>query len=150
MDYQQHKEELPPIKAEPATPEEISWIEHQRKESQGTLKRLEEVAKYLSGLSSVSLAVMLGPSSDIFKELRHTAGLKIGITCWLVSIIFTLIVVFPFRYRYASNSASSIREMYKKITSIKFTLLLFGTLFFLVGIVIVTYIYLFGQPPSPE
>ena len=130
------------IKASPATKEELSWIEHQRKENQEGPRRLEDTAKYLSGLASLSLTIMLGPYSEIFKTFKGSAGLKIGITCWLISILFTLAVVFPFRYHYVSNSDSSIRKMNKRIAKIKFGFLLTGVLFYIVGISFIAFIYL--------
>jgi hypothetical protein len=136
------KEDIPEIKAVPASAEETSWIQHQRTESQGTLKRLEETAKYLSGLSSISLTIILGPNRDIFKDLQHNGLLKTGIICWLLSILFTLVVVFPFRYQYISNSFSSIKSTHRKIAKIKFTFLIIGSLLYLTGISLVGCLYL--------
>jgi predicted membrane channel-forming protein YqfA (hemolysin III family) len=136
------------IQATPATSEETSWIEHQRKEQQEAPRRLEETAKYLSGLSAISLTIMLGPYSETLKTFRTTAGLKLGIVCWLISIVCTLAVVFPFRYRYIGNSESSVRNVHRKITKVKFTLLLTGALFYLTGISIVAYFCLFCPPPK--
>ena len=139
------KEDIPEIKAVPASAEETSWIEHQRTERQGTLKRLEETAKYLSGLSSISLTIILGPTRDIFKDLQHSGLLKAGIICWLSSILLTLAVVFPFRYRYISNSISSIKNTHRKIAKVKFTFLIVGSLLYLTGISLVVYLYLFSS-----
>jgi hypothetical protein len=135
------KEELPEIKAVPATSEEKSWIDYQRTESQGTLKRLEETAKYLSGLSSISLTIILGPNHEIFKSLHNSGWLKVGIFSWLVSILLTLAVVFPFRYRYIGNSFSSIRNMHRKIARLKFVFLILGALLYLVGISVLAWLY---------
>lgn len=137
------QEEIPVIRATTSTPEELSWIEHQRKENQAALSRLEETAKYLSGLSSLSLTIMLAPYNEILKEFRTVTTLKVGIVCWLISILFTLAVVFPYRYRYISNSAGSIRNVNSRIAGLKFIFLLIGTVFYLAGISIVAYICLF-------
>ena len=141
------KEDIPEVKAVPATSEEKSWIEYQRSESQGTLKRLEETAKYLSGLSSISLTIILGPNHDIFKTLQNTSLLKAGMISWLLSILFTLVVVFPFRYRYIGNSFSSIRHTHQKIARLKFAFLILGAILYLTGISLVVYLYLFFQAP---
>ena len=135
------KAELPEIKAVSASSEEKSWIEYQRTESQGTLKRLEETAKYLSGLASISLTIMLGPDHEIFKALHHSGWLKAGIISWLVSILLTLAVVFPFRYGYIANSYTSIRRMHRKIARLKFIFLILGAILYLVGISILAWLY---------
>lgn len=138
-------EDIPEIKAVPATTEEKSWIEYQRNESQGTLKRLEETAKYLSGVSSISLTIILGPDHEIFKTLHNSNLLKTGIVCWLLSILFTLAVVFPFRYRYIGNSFSSIRSTHQRIARFKFAFLILGSILYLTGISLLAWLYLFPQ-----
>lgn len=139
------KEDLPEIKAVPSTDEEKSWIEYQRNENQGSLKRLEETAKYLTGLSSISLTIILGPNHDIFKSLQNVSLLKAGMFCWLFSILLTLAVVFPFRYKYINNSFSSIKGTHQKISRIKFTCLVLGAILYLAGISLMAYLFLFGQ-----
>jgi hypothetical protein len=145
MTDEQQPEDSIPIQATPTRPTDTSWIEFQRKEKQETIKRLEEAAKYLSGISSLSLSVVLGVNRDALKELSNDFELKGGICCWLLSIVLTLVVVFPFRYRYAENSADSIRAMHKKISHTKFLLLIVGALLYIAGISMMTYLYLFRQ-----
>lgn len=135
---EKEQEEMTPIKATASTTEEISWIEYQRTENQAAPHRLEEAAKYLSGLSSISLTIMLGPYSDLFKEYKDVVGLKIGVVCWLISIVLTLAVVFPFPWQYIRNSENSIRKMNGRITKVKFTSLLIGSVCYLLGIIIIT------------
>jgi hypothetical protein len=136
-------EDIPEIRAAPATSEEKSWIEYQRTESQGTLKRLEETAKYLSGLSSISLTILLGADHELFKSLHNSPLLKAGVISWLLSILFTLAVVFPFRYSYIGNSFSSIRTMHKRIAKLKFAFLILGSILYLTGISLLAYLYLY-------
>lgn len=143
-DEQQGSDSLS-IQATPTRPADMNWIEFQRKEKQETIKRLEEAAKYLSGISSLSLSVVLGVNRDALKGLSNDFELKGGICCWLLSIVLTLVVVFPFRYRYAENSAESIRMMHKKISNAKFLLLIAGALLYIAGISMLTYLYLFRQ-----
>jgi hypothetical protein len=140
-------EDIPEIKAVPTTIEDKSWIEHYRSESQGTLKRLEETAKYLSGLSSISLTIILGPNHDIFKVLQNSLLLKAGIISWLLSIIFSLVVVFPFRYRYVTNSITSIKKTQEKKARLKFRFLILASVLFLTGISLIACLYLFVQAP---
>jgi hypothetical protein len=139
----EQEEELPKIKATISTEAELSWVEHQRKENQDTPRRLEDIAKFLSGLFSISLIIILSPYSEVLKANKTSRWLQLGVGCWLVSLLFTLAVVFPFRYRYISNSEISIREMHNKIVRIKFFCLLSGTLLYLAGISLVACVCLF-------
>lgn len=136
-------EEIIELRATAVTQEELNWIEYQAKEKQETLKRYEETAKYLSGLSTITLAILAGPNNDNFKLISQLLLLKIGIVSWLASIVFTLAVLFPFRYAYIKNSVKSIKETYAKTARVKYILLLLGTLFYLAGVLITVYLYLF-------
>ena len=139
-----NQEEIIEIRATAITQEELNWIEYQAKEKQETLKRYEETAKYLSGLSTITLTILTGPNNDSFKVISQLLLLKIGIVCWLASIACTLAVLFPFRYAYLKNSAQSIKTTYAKTARVKFILLLLGTLFYLAGVTITVYLYLFN------
>lgn len=141
----EEEEELPRIKATISTEAELSWVEHQRKEKQDTPRRLEDMAKFLSGLFSISLIIILSPYSEVLKANKTSGSLQLGIICWLASLFLTLLVVFPFRYRYTSNSETSILEMHNKIVRNKFLCLLAGTLLFLTGMCLVVCICLFAS-----
>jgi len=138
-----NSEEIIEIHATAVTQEELSWIQYQAKEKQETLKRYEETAKYLSGLSTITLTILTGPNSESFKVISQLLLLKTGIVCWLVSIACTLAVLFPFRYTYIKNSAQSIKDTFAKTGRVKYVLLLLGTLFYLAGVTITVYLYLF-------
>ena len=135
-------EDIIPIRAAPVTPTDKSWLEWQQKEKQETVKRLEDTAKFLSGISSLSLSILLGVNREALKHFSNTIGLKIALCCWLSSVVLTLIVVFPFRYKYASNSADAIRSMYQRIGQTKFLLLILGTLLYLAGLSMMAYFYI--------
>jgi hypothetical protein len=136
-------EQIIELQATAVTRDELNWIEYQDREKQETLKRYEETAKYLSGLSTITLTILAGPNNDSFKFISQLFLLKTGIVCWLASIVCTLAVLFPFRYTYIKNSARSIKEKYAKTARVKYVLLFLGTLFYLVGVIITVYLYLF-------
>jgi hypothetical protein len=138
-------DDIIPIQGTTITTTDKSWLEWQQKEKQETVKRLEDTAKYLSGISSLSLSILLGVNREALKLFSNTIGLKIALCCWLLSIVLTLIVVFPFPYKYASNSADSIRALYKRIGQTKFLLLILGTLLYLIGLSMMVYFYLYRQ-----
>ncbi|SIO46034.1 hypothetical protein [Chitinophaga niabensis] len=136
------------IQATAATTTDKSWLDWQQKEKQETVKRLEDTAKFLSGISSLSLSILLGVNREALKHFSNSTGLKIALCCWLLSVVFTLIVVFPFRYKYASNSADAIRALYQRISQTKFLLLVLGTLLYLAGLSMMVYFYLYRQAPA--
>lgn len=138
------KEKVEEIQATVPTQEELQWIDFQLREKQDTLKRLEETAKFLSGLSTLSLALLAGPNSEEFKAVSNLLLIKIGIISWLASIVFTLIVLFPFRYKYARNSASSIKKVHTRVVGVKYAMLIVAAAFYLIGIWITVYFYLFS------
>lgn len=90
---------------------------------------------------------MLGPNKEVFSTLHNPVLLKAGIIGWLLSILLTLAVVFPFRYRFASNSYSSIKRTHSKIIRIKFIFLVLGSLLFLAGLSLIAWIFLFSPVP---
>jgi hypothetical protein len=139
----QNPEEIIEIQATTVSQDELTWVEYQAREKLETLKRYEETAKYLSGLSTITLTILTGPNNENFKLISHLLLLKIGIICWLASIVCTLAVLFPFRYSYIKNSAQSIKETHAKTARVKYLLLLSGTVFYLTGVSITVYLYLF-------
>jgi hypothetical protein len=138
-------ENIVPIQATTVTAADKSWLEWQQKEKQESVKRLEDTAKFLSGISSLSLSILLGVNREALKQSSNNVGMKVALCCWLLSVVLTLIVVFPFRYKYASNSADSIRALFKRISHTKFLLLIFGALLYLAGLSIMVYLYLYRQ-----
>ena len=133
------------IQATAVTTTDKAWLEWQQKEKQETVKRLEDTAKFLSGISSLSLSILLGVNRDVLKHVSNDTVLKIALCCWLSSVVVILIVVFPFRYKYASNSADAIRGLYQRIAQTKFLLLILGTLLYVAGLSIIVYLYLYRQ-----
>lgn len=130
------------IQATTVTAADKSWLDWQQKEKQETVKRLEDTAKFLAGVSSLSLSILLGVNREALKSISNEGGMKFALCCWLLSIVLTLIVVFPFPYKYVSNSADSIRTLYKRISNTKFILILLGALFYLTGLSLMVFFYL--------
>jgi hypothetical protein len=133
------------IRATSASSEDSSWIDFQLKERQSSLQRLEDAAKFLSGLASVSLTIMLSVNKSAFDQFSQSLTLKIGVLSWLISIVLTLGVVLPFRYNYIENSADSIKKMNQIVRRTKYALLTLGALFYLAGICILSWLYLTGR-----
>ena len=120
-----------------------SWITHAQKEKQEAPKRLEEVAKFLVGIISISLTVFitkqpegLGQSA---KELLSGATIY-----WFVSIGLCFFVLFPWRYRFNPDSPTDIQRAFKLITDWKYFLLVFSVVAYLIALGMVGYVFWSG------
>jgi len=146
----QEKNDRIEIQATSSAPADISWIEYQRAEQQGTLKRLEETARYLSGLTSISLTLIVGGNHELLRQFNTAVLFRIGLAGWLLSIFCSLAAVFPFRYIYLANSADSIRKSNNKAARIKLCFLVAAALFYLVGISIFAWLFCLVQVDAPK
>lgn len=92
---EQHNPETPqPIPAKPAPPGVAEWHEYLRKQKEESPQRLEEAAKFLSGMVAITLSIV---ATTIDKQLALNATLtKACLICWLLSLVLAFLVVFPF------------------------------------------------------
>jgi hypothetical protein len=130
------------LKGNPITPEEQSWLEYSRKSHQEVPQRLEEAAKYLSGMISISFTIFLTVNKDGFKGLENNWKITLAIGLWLSSLIATFIVLFPLRYNYSKDSAESIEKMVSEIITFKYIALTVASVFFIVALCILSWAYL--------
>lgn len=132
-------EEQPPIiQARKADSEAKAWHAYQRETIQKTPERLEDAAKFLSGMISISLTVYLKLSPDLTKAAEDNyLNLAIMIS-WLLSLTLSFFVLFPFRYRYTQKSSKSIQETHARTIKIKLRFLLASVLLFLSALVLLS------------
>jgi len=130
------------VQGEPAPPDTKSWYEHLWKSRQETPARLEEAAKFLSGVISITLTLFLTVGKSSFEDvgLRGPAGA--AAILWLLSLVLCLFVIFPFRYRYCGQSVQSIKDMHAKIVRTKYRLLRASVFQFLLALAILVYVFL--------
>ena len=76
----------PQLPTRPATPEEESWYTWRRADEQETPKRLEEAAKFCTGLYAITYAILLGSDADALKNASEN-NLKLVAGLWLVSLV---------------------------------------------------------------
>ena len=125
------------IKVESTQPPEDAeeWFEYIRKEERGTLDRLEDAAKFLATMISVSLTVFASVTkAGNIKVLQGIA--RVALIAWLLSLLLAFLVLFPFRYRFISFSVKSVKEKYRKIVRLKWGLLISSTLLFFAALCI--------------
>ena len=77
-----------------ATPETKAWRAFMLEQEQKTPERLEDVAKALSGMISVTLAIFLTIGKKEF-ENNPDNTIAIALIIWLVSLVLSFLVVFP-------------------------------------------------------
>ncbi len=106
-------------------------------------KRLEDVAKFLVTMISISLSIFLAVGKASFEEPGNNILLKISLILWMLSLIVSFLVLFPWRYSYSGSSVGSIKEMHQKVVRGKYGLLIIGTALFLSALSILTYLFLF-------
>ena len=112
------------------------WIEHLQQTIRETPGRLEDAAKYISTMISISLTIFLAIAQK-GNVLEMTVTVKVAIIAWLLSLLLSFLVIFPFRYRCSSLSAPSIERMHRRIIRVKMSLLSAGTLSFFAALVMV-------------
>jgi hypothetical protein len=136
--------EKTPIRGRFATPDEESWHAYRRQSEQETPKRLEEAAKYLSGLVSLVFAIFTARKEGIFRQdFGHTQVL-LGLCCLLLSVAAALFVIFPLRWRQVSQSAADIERVHRASVGFKYALLAAGVGFFLLGLGLLGWVFVWG------
>jgi Na+/melibiose symporter-like transporter len=123
------QEQDQPIRGRIATPDEVAWQEFHRKSRQETPKRIEDAAKYLSGIVSVVFAIYnAAHKGEPQSAIPHLASVLL-----LISLAASLVVIFPLRRRVAAASAASIQKELRSAIRWKYWLLVVSALFLLAG-----------------
>ncbi len=110
--------------------EDEAWIAYIHDEIRATPDRLEDAAKFIATMIGISLTIFLAIAKSGDK-IEITGSVKAALLAWLLSLLLSFLVVFPFRYRCLSSSAQSIRQMHRRIVRLKWWLLLLSVVFFL-------------------
>ena len=123
-------------------PDTQSWREHMWKETQQTPNRLEDTAKFLAAMISISLSLFLAVDKTALTDSGGPA--KISIALWLLSLIAAFLVLFPWRYKYSSVSVASMKEAHARIVRHKYGLLALSSVLFLAALSLLAGLYFFG------
>jgi hypothetical protein len=129
------------IAAQKTSEADQAWIRHQREVLQKTPERVEDSAKFLSGMISISLTIFLNLEPKAFEGLAGAAPLKIVAGLWLLSLLCTFAVLFPAPYRYHDASADSIQAMHRRVARYKYRLLGLGALLFVAALGVLAWVY---------
>jgi glucan phosphoethanolaminetransferase (alkaline phosphatase superfamily) len=116
------------VKSTKTDPEKKKWHEFRIQEEQETPKRLEDAAKFLSSMISISLTIFL---SVIGKGGLASIGKREWIITviflWVASLVASFFVIFLFKYKFSKDSIATFIDAHKKIVKRKRILLIIST-----------------------
>ncbi len=76
-----------------------SWLAHAQKEKQEAPKRLEETAKFLVAIVSISLTVFISKRPEGLAAWTDKAFIGVAVI-WMISVLLSFFVLFPWRYKF--------------------------------------------------
>lgn len=132
------------IQGQKPSPGTREWLEYFNDMIRKTPDRLEDAAKFLASMISISLAILLAffktgsappPTSNGF--------IKISLVCWLLSLVLAFFVLFPFRYNCLSISTDQIKKKHKLIIRNKRYLLMAAASMFVLALLLLALPFLF-------
>ena len=130
------------IKSRKPEPDTRSWYEYIWRQQQDTPERIEDAAKFMATMISVSLTIFLAIGKSTFESPEISCQIKIAIILWITSLICSFLVLFPWRYSYSSVSVKSVKKMHRKIVLVKYTLLIVCLVLFLIALSILAFLFL--------
>lgn len=122
------------LKSRKPDPEARAWREYIVQVQQETPKRLEDAAKFLTTMISVSLTLILVIGRDTVAQVAEHSAVRLALICMLLALLLAFMVMFPWRYRYSSESSQSIKAMHYKVVRVKDTLLILSFCLFLLAL----------------
>lgn len=106
-------------------------------------ERLEDAAKFLSGMISISLTIFLKVNDKGMEGLPQWVMIA-TVVLWLLALTGAFFVFFPFSYPVSAESPRSIEAFHTKMVQRKRRLLLGSTVCFFLALVILGVAYLSG------
>ena len=125
------------------TDHDKSWLAHAQKEKQEAPKRLEETAKFLVAIVSISLTVFISNRPEGLETWTDTAFIGVAVI-WMISVLLSFFVLFPWRYQFNPESAEDIERAYRKISNTKWLWLVLSLAFYLLGLGIALFAFING------
>ncbi len=129
------------VKSRKTAPDTDSWYEYIWKTEQETPNRLEDTAKFLATMISLSLTLFLAMGKSSFETALDSPLLKIATVSWMLSLIIAFWVMFPRRYQYVSHAVESFKEMNGRIAKRKYRLLITSIALYLASLGILGYFF---------
>lgn len=114
------------------------WKDFVVKQQQATPEHLESTAKSVSTIISATLVIFLAFAEKGIKTKAEQI-VVFSLVLWIISLIISFLVQFPFPYRYSSLSTNTYIQKHKKLVKLKFVLLISSVLFYIGGLVILVF-----------
>ena len=133
------------VEGQPAPPDTKSWFEYSWKLQQGVPERLEDAAKFLAVMISLSLTI-ISTALDQFKEkVFPPVFISIGLMLWLAALFFAFLVLFPRKYRFHSMSVESIKKTHALIICTKQVRLFIAVVLYFIPFVMLAVLYVLSS-----
>lgn len=134
----------PPLPSRKADPAAAEWHKFQREQRQQAPARLEDAAKFLSGMISISLTVFLSIDKEALTAWADSSVIAAAVVLWLLSLLAAFMTLFPVPFRYNQHSAEDIQRMNDRVTKYKYRWLIGSALCFVVALALVAGVFLWG------
>jgi len=131
------------IKSRKTAGDTRSWYEFFWREKQETPNRIEDAAKYLATMISISLTIFLAIGKTAFENGQPDFLIKLSVSCWLLALLVSFFVLFPWRYKYISDSVKSMKEVHQRVMRVKYILLIISLILFMSALSLLGYMFLF-------
>jgi hypothetical protein len=132
------------VKGQPAPPDTKSWFEYSWKLQQGVPERLEDAAKFLAVMISLSLTIISTALGQFREIVFPPVFIFIGLMLWLAALFFAFMVLFPRKYRFHSMSMESIKSTHARIIRKKQVSLFIAVVLYFIPFVMLAVLYLFS------
>jgi hypothetical protein len=132
------------VEGQPAPPDTKSWFEYSWKLQQGVPERLEDAAKFLAVMISLSLTIISTALGQFKENVFPPVFIFIGLMLWLAALFFAFMVLFPRKYRFHSMSIESIKKTHALIICTKQVRLFIAVVLYFIPFVMMAVFYLFS------
>lgn len=136
-----NQEEPVKLSSQKASETDKSWHEFIRAQQQKEAERVEDAAKYLSGMIGIAFAIFLKTDADAFSHQASSGTVSWAAALWLLSLCISFFIFFPMRYSYSTHSAESIRQMNRRTVSVKRGLLIASMTLFFIALLLLAFVY---------
>lgn len=130
------------IKAQRADKEEAAeWQKYQREARQKAPERIEDAAKFLSGMISISFTIFLKVNPEGFKGVEGSTPMVFAVVAWLLSLLAAFMVLFPVPFRYSKESLEDIQRMHGRVVWYKYGWLIVSAVLFVGALGVMAWVY---------
>lgn len=120
------------------TPEDSHWQQHRWSEAQKVPERIEDAAKFLATMISLSLTLALTVAKPAIEQgdFGPKNRLLFALGCWLIALIPTFLTLMPLPYQRIPDSTDEYRKMHRRVVRWKYGMLVVSAFLFFCGFLI--------------